>query len=205
MVEQMGADFVDLNFGCPVPKVVNKGAGSACLKDLGRLGETIRATKSGVTIPVTIKVRTGWDAHTRNSPDVAHVAFNEGATWMAIHGRTRAAAYTGLADWDYIRDVKAQSPLPILGNGDITSSELAGTRLAQSGCDGVMIGRGCLKKSAYLPRSFARNPTARRIAARFAPAAGAPRRFLRGAHGLVADAQICVVVFDGIPRSRAVS
>lgn len=150
IVEQMGADFVDLNFGCPVPKVVNKGAGSACLRDLGRLRDVIRATKSAVRIPVTIKVRTGWDQATRNTHEVVRVAHDEGVTWVAIHGRTRAAAYTGQADWDYIREVKVASPLPVIGNGDIASPAIARERLSVSGCDGVMIGRGCLKN----PRIF---------------------------------------------------
>lgn len=150
IVEQMGADFVDLNFGCPVPKVVNRGAGSACLKDLGRLRDTIRAAKARISIPLTIKVRTGWDAHTRNTPEVARVAFDEGVTWVAIHGRTRAAAYTGFADWNYIREVKSGSPVPIIGNGDISSAAVALERLAGSDCDAVMIGRGCLKN----PRIF---------------------------------------------------
>lgn len=150
-VEQMGADFVDLNFGCPVPKVVNKGAGSACLKDLSKLRDTIRAAKSGIKIPLTIKVRTGWDANSRNTHEVAQIAYDEGVTWVAIHGRTRAAAYTGLADWDYIREVKAQSKVPIIGNGDINSASTAVRRLEETLCDGVMIGRGCLKN----PRIFA--------------------------------------------------
>ena len=150
IVEQMGADFVDLNFGCPVPKVVNKGAGSACLKDLGRLRDVVRAAKARITVPLTIKVRTGWDHNTRNTKEVVQLAYDEGVTWVAIHGRTRAAAYTGLADWDYIREVKAVSPVPVLGNGDITSPRLARERLSGSGCDGVMIGRGCLKN----PRIF---------------------------------------------------
>jgi nifR3 family TIM-barrel protein len=149
-VEQMGADFVDLNFGCPVPKVVNKGAGSACLKDLVRLRDTLRATKSAVGIPVTIKIRTGWDAHSRNSHEVAQLAYDEGITWVAIHGRTRAQAYTGLADWEYIQEVKVQAKLPILGNGDISSAQQACDRLQITGCDGVLIGRGCLKN----PRLF---------------------------------------------------
>jgi len=150
-VEQMGADFVDLNFGCPVPKVVNKGAGSACLKDLTKLRDTVRAAKSGIKIPLTIKVRTGWDANTRNTHEVAQIAYDEGVTWVAIHGRTRAAAYTGLADWDYIKEVKARSKVPILGNGDINTAVTAVRRLEETGCDGVMIGRGCLKN----PRIFA--------------------------------------------------
>jgi tRNA-dihydrouridine synthase B len=145
IVEQVGADFVDLNFGCPVPKVVNKGAGSACLKDLGKLRDVIRAAKSKIQIPLTIKIRTGWDQQTRNSTEVVQVAYDEGVTWVAIHGRTRAAAYTGLADWDYIREVKAVSRVPVIGNGDLNSAALARERLQLSGCDGVMIGRGCLK------------------------------------------------------------
>jgi nifR3 family TIM-barrel protein len=149
-VEQLGADFVDLNFGCPVPKIVNKGAGSACLKDLNKLRDVIRAAKSAIGIPLTIKIRTGWDHGTRNSADVIRVAYDEGVTWVAIHGRTRAQSYNGLADWEYIREVKAGSPLPVLGNGDITSVPLALSRLRESGCDGVMIGRGCLKN----PRLF---------------------------------------------------
>jgi nifR3 family TIM-barrel protein len=145
IVEQTGADFVDLNFGCPVPKVVNKGAGSACLKDLKYLREVVRAAKSGIKIPLTIKIRTGWDHNTRNSPDVTQVAYDEGVTWVAIHGRTRAAAYSGLADWDYITETKRQSRVPVLGNGDIHSAGQALERMQMSGCDGVMIGRGCLK------------------------------------------------------------
>lgn len=144
-VEQMGADFVDLNFGCPVPKVVKKGAGSAILKDPVRLREVLRTVKSAVSIPVTIKVRTGWDSTTRNSMEVSQIAYDEGMTWMAMHGRTRAQGYSGLADWDYIGDVKAAAPLPILGNGDLTSASKAVSRLTESACDGVMIGRGCLK------------------------------------------------------------
>jgi tRNA-dihydrouridine synthase B len=150
IVEQLGADFVDLNFGCPVPKVVNKGAGSACLKDLRVLRDVIRAAKSRISIPLTIKVRTGWDHATRNTDQVVQVAADEGVTWVAIHGRTRAAAYTGQADWEYIREVKAKSPVPVIGNGDISSGAVARERLSASGCDGVMIGRGCLKN----PRIF---------------------------------------------------
>lgn len=145
MVEQAGADFVDLNFGCPVPKVVNKGAGSACLKDLLRMRDVIRAAKSGIQIPLTIKIRTGWDQGSRNSPEVTQLAYDEGVTWVAIHGRTRAAAYSGQADWDYIRETKFRSRIPVIGNGDIGSASMALERLRWSGCDGVMIGRGCLK------------------------------------------------------------
>lgn len=145
VVAETGADFVDINFGCPVPKVVKKGAGSAALKDLPHLAEIVRATVNAVKIPVTIKVRTGWDAHSINAVEVANIAYNEGAAWMAIHGRTRAQGYSGLADWDYIAEVKSKAKLPIIGNGDIHTPQQAVQRLKESGCDGVMIGRGCLK------------------------------------------------------------
>ncbi len=143
--EAMGADFVDLNFGCPVPKVVNKGAGSAILKDLEQMQKVLRTVKSAVKIPVTIKIRTGWDEASRNSDQVVQLAYDEGITWVAIHGRTRAKGYNGLADWDYIAWVKQNAKLPVLGNGDIVTAQQACDRLEQSGCDGVMIGRGCLK------------------------------------------------------------
>ncbi len=144
-VEQMGADFVDLNFGCPVQKVVKKGAGAATLKDLAHMKNVLRAVKSSVKIPVTIKVRTGWDANSRNTLEVTQLAYDEGIEWVAIHGRTRAQGYAGQADWDYIREVKANSKIPVLGNGDINSAQKANDRLQESGCDGVLIGRGCLK------------------------------------------------------------
>lgn len=145
MAQDMGADFVDLNFGCPVPKVVSKGAGSALLKDLVQLRKVIQATKKQIQIPLTIKVRTGWDENHRNAVEVCQIAFDEGVTWVAIHGRTRSKGYTGLADWDYIRDVKSRSKVPVIGNGDIVTPEMANQRLSESGCDAVMIGRGCLK------------------------------------------------------------
>jgi tRNA-dihydrouridine synthase B len=145
VVEEYGADFVDLNFGCPVPKVVKKGAGSAILKDLNAVEAVFKAVKGATSLPVTVKIRTGWDEGTRNAEKVAEIAYNEGLTWVAIHGRTRAAAYSGWADWDYIAEVKAKSKIPILGNGDIASAEQAVDRIKQTGVDGVMIGRGCLK------------------------------------------------------------
>ncbi len=154
-IEDQGADFVDINFGCPVPKVVKKGAGSACLRDLVQLGQVIAAVKSGCSIPVTIKVRTGWDSDSRNTPEVCEVAHNEGATWVAIHGRTRAQGYSGEADWSFIERVKASSPLPVIGNGDLTHARKAASRLQESRCDGVMIGRGCLKNPWIFQESLA--------------------------------------------------
>ncbi len=143
--EAQGCDFIDLNFGCPVPKVVKKGAGSAMLKDPVQLQKVLNAVKGAVKIPVTIKIRTGWDSTSRNAIEVCNIAYNEGISWVAIHGRTRAQGYSGLADWDFIAEVKENAKLPIIGNGDIHTPRQANLRLQQSGCDGVMIGRGCLK------------------------------------------------------------
>lgn len=143
--EEQGADFIDLNFGCPVPKVVKKGAGSAMLKDLVLMQKVLSSTVKAVKVPVTIKIRTGWDHTTRNAKDVCQLAYDEGITWVAIHGRTRAAGYSGEADWDFITDVKASSAIPVLGNGDILTPQKAVSRLKDSGCDGVLIGRGALK------------------------------------------------------------
>jgi nifR3 family TIM-barrel protein len=144
-VEQRGADFVDLNFGCPVPKVVKKGGGSAILKDLVALKSMLRAVVSAVKIPVTIKIRTGWDESSRNAQEVLQVAFDEGVYWVSIHGRTRAQGYEGLADWRYMAEVKRTAKLPVLGNGDILTAEQAYSRLKTGSFDGVLIGRGALK------------------------------------------------------------
>lgn len=143
--QELGCDFVDINFGCPVPKVTKKGAGSAALKDLPHMTKLIAGVKKSISIPLTIKIRTGWDQSTRNADEVVKIAYNEGVTWVAIHGRTRAQSYSGFADWDYIAEVKSKAQLPILGNGDITTAQQAVDRMNQSGVDGVLIGRGALK------------------------------------------------------------
>jgi nifR3 family TIM-barrel protein len=154
-VEQMGADFVDLNFGCPVPKVVKKGAGSAMLKNLPAMQKLLRKVVEAVQIPVTIKIRTGWDATSRNAIDVANLAYDEGITWVAIHGRTRAQGYEGYADWDYIAEVKARTKIPIIGNGDVVNPVQANHLLKVTGCDGIMIGRGALKNPFLLAEAQA--------------------------------------------------
>lgn len=142
--EAFGADFIDLNLGCPVSKIVKKGAGSALLKDLKKLSTVLQVLKSSVQIPVSLKIRTGWDDQNRNADQVAHIAYEEGFAWMSIHGRTRSQAYAGKADWNYIKSVKSQSQIPIVGNGDLISGKKACEALQFSGCDAVMIGRGCL-------------------------------------------------------------
>lgn len=143
--QQKGADFVDLNFGCPVPKVVKKGGGSAILRDPLAVAKMVSTVKQAITIPLTIKIRTGWDAQSRNAEEICQIAYNEGLAWVAIHGRTRSQGYEGQADWDYIAEVKSRVKIPILGNGDILTAQQAVDRLNSTKVDGVMIGRGALK------------------------------------------------------------
>lgn len=144
-VEQSGADFVDVNFGCPVPKVVKKGAGSAMMKDLPAMYKLLTTMTSSVKIPVTIKIRTGWDYNSRNAKEAVKVAEDSGITWVAIHGRTRAQAYDGFADWNFIAEVKQTAKIPIIGNGDIINANSALEKLVNCKLDAVMIGRGALK------------------------------------------------------------
>ena len=144
-VEDAGADFVDLNLGCPVNKIVKKGAGSALLKNLNELAKILRQMRSAVKIPLSLKVRTGWDQNSLNAGEVAEMARDEGFSWMTVHGRTRSQGYSGSADWNYIKSIKEKAPLPVIGNGDIKTAEQAVEKLKFSQCDGVMIGRGALK------------------------------------------------------------
>ena len=152
-VEKLGADFVDLNLGCPVPKVVKKGAGAAMCRNPVELGRTLAAMVAAVKIPVTIKIRTGWDAESRNALDVVKAATDAGVAWVAIHGRTRAQGYSGDADWDFIGDIKAKSSVPIIGNGDLSTPELAVRRYRETGVDAVLIGRGALRNPFLFDQS----------------------------------------------------
>ena len=155
VVEGMGANFVDLNMGCPVQKVVKKGAGAAMCRNPIELGKILSAMVKSVKIPVTIKIRTGWEASLRNASEIVNVASDAGVAWVAIHGRTRAQGYSGEADWDFIGDVKAKSPLPIIGNGDVVTAEQAVQRYKTYGVDAVMIGRGALRNPFLFEHSAA--------------------------------------------------
>ncbi len=144
MVEQMGADIVDINLGCPVKKVVKQGGGSNLLKDLPLLECIFKAVRAAVTIPLTIKIRTGWDRNSINAVDVLKLAEDRGVEALAIHGRTRCDMFSGRADWSVIARVKENAGIPIMGNGDVLSPSDAEQMFRETGVDGVMMGRGVL-------------------------------------------------------------
>lgn len=137
-----GAEIVDINMGCPTPKIVRNGDGSALMRKPELVREIVRAAVKAAGVPVTVKIRKGWDDESVNAVEIASIAASEGAAAVTVHGRTREQFYSGTADWGIIKKVKAAVPIPVIGNGDITEPGDALRMLEETGCDAVMIGRG---------------------------------------------------------------
>jgi nifR3 family TIM-barrel protein len=144
MVEEAGADFVEINCGCPAPKIVRKGGGSGLLRDLDNLRDILAQVKRAVKIPVTVKVRVGWAEDQINLLETQKVVEGEGAAALVIHGRTRQQGYKGLANWDLIALAKSRGSIPVIGNGDILKVEDVIDKLERYGVDGVAVGRGAM-------------------------------------------------------------
>ena len=143
--ESMKPDIIDINMGCPVPKVAVKSqAGSALLKNPEKVYEIVSAVVNSVNVPVTVKIRSGWDSNSINAVEIAKVCEKAGASAIAIHPRTRSQGYSGKANWDIIKEVKASVNIPVIGNGDINTINDAIKMINDTRCDAIMIGRGCL-------------------------------------------------------------
>src|SRR6478672_7118186 len=144
MAQEVGADILDVNCGCPAPKVVKHGGGSGLLKDHSRLEVILKEIKKAIKIPLTVKIRAGFYDHTINAVETAKLAEDCGVEHIALHGRTKEQGYRGLANWDLVRDIKEAVSVPVSGSGDVTTIQQAFDRFRDTGCDGVLIGRGAM-------------------------------------------------------------
>lgn len=153
IIYSKGAHMIDINMGCPAPKIVRNGEGSALMRNPELAQEIVGAVVRAVPIPVTVKIRKGWDANSVNAVEVARLAEEAGAAAITVHGRTRDQFYTGQADWGIIAEVKKSVTIPVIGNGDIWSPEDGRRMMVETGCDGVMIARGMLGNPWLIKRT----------------------------------------------------
>ena len=164
--ELPGVQFIDINMGCPVRKVVNRGAGAALLEDPQKLGRYLEEIKKILRLPLTIKIRTGLDSQRVNAHEVCHVARESGVGMISVHGRTRAQGYRGHADWGYTEWLAGQTPLPLVGNGDLHQAHQVQRRWHKTRCSALMIARGCLRNPFIFLESYLE------LGEQFAPTAG---------------------------------
>lgn len=157
VVMKSNPKFIDINMGCPVRKVVTKGGGSALMRNTEELGPLFSKIKKEIPVPLTIKIRTGWDDDELNAAEIEKIALNEGVEWVAIHGRTRAQQYTGKSNWEFVEKFATESTLPIIGNGDLHQPHQISARLDNTNCDALMIARGCLRNPFIFLEAYKEN------------------------------------------------
>ena len=161
--EKLGPHFIDINVGCPVKKVVGKGAGAALLKDLQLLQKIILAVKKSISIPLTLKIRTGWSKNELVAQDIADMAVDEKIEFICLHGRSKDQLYSGFANWDYIEDIAKNTKIPVVGNGDLHNAQFVRMKLQTSSCGAFMLGRGPLRNPFLFLESFISDTTDHKI------------------------------------------